>query len=145
MRETRLSIHVHTDSSFLAPMREMLAIYLRSHGVYESVISDLLLVVQEALTNVVRHAYRACPPGLMHLDAMREGDQVVVRIVDAGPPYNPTERPDPDLDEPRTGGYGVFLIRQLTDNVEYTRNGDLNVLTLRRSLPHQTQPVDGTG
>ena len=66
----------------------------------------------------------------------------MVRIVDEGPPYDPTTRPDPDLDEPRTGGYGIFLVRQLTDQVAYTREGEQNVLTLRRSLSVPAQPVD---
>ena len=67
MQENGLSIRVHADDSFLAPMREMLATYLRTHDAHETVISDLLLAVQEVLTNVVRHAYCARGPGLMHL------------------------------------------------------------------------------
>jgi anti-sigma regulatory factor (Ser/Thr protein kinase) len=59
---------------------------------------------------------------------------LIIEIIDSGLPFNPLSKDDPDLlldlDERKIGGYGVFLIKTLIDEVTYQRENNQNILTL---------------
>ena len=62
--------------------------------------------------------------------------RVTLIIEDDGIPYNPLERPDPDVEElleKRTqGGLGIYLVKKRMDQMEYEYKDDMNRLTLRK-------------
>ena len=68
----------------------------------------------------------------------RNNTQVITRIVDSGNPFDYNSVMDPDLEkyikERRKGGFGIYLVRQLNDEVRYERNGNINVLTLINNI-----------
>lgn len=96
----------------------------------------LELATEEALVNVVRHAYPDTNLGYVEIEWAPidpRGLQIVIR--DHGMAFNPLEvEPPSDLDAPiehrKMGGLGIFLIRQLMDEVRYERQEGQNVLTL---------------
>jgi serine/threonine-protein kinase RsbW len=97
----------------------------------------LKVSLDEALANVVRHGRP--PAGADVAVAMRLADGTVeLTVSDAGPAFNPLEMPAPDRRAPLAarspGGVGIVLVRALMDDVEYVRQGGLNVLTLRKRL-----------
>jgi len=62
-------------------------------------------------------------------------DSVTIEFIDEASPFDPlTETPDPDIDagieERRIGGLGVYLVREMMDEVKYAREGNRNRLTL---------------
>ena len=91
------------------------------------------LACEEALTNVIRYAY---PDGgrdvVVWAGASDRGFEV--RIVDDGISFNPLERALPDtglpLDVRNPGGLGILMVRDMTDEVTYSRDGNRNCLTL---------------
>ncbi len=95
---------------------------------------DVMLAVQEACANVVRHAYRDHPPGLLR--AKLELTNLVLRItiVDEGPPYDFDGAPSPDFANPTDGGYGLFLIKEIMSRVTYVREGEENHLIMETAL-----------
>ena len=70
------------------------------------------LAIQEAVTNVLRHAYRDREPGRIELELTREDDHIVARIRDEGVPFDPRSGPDfkRSCAEPAEGGYGLPII-----------------------------------
>ena len=65
----------------------------------------------------------------------KDGDtKLILEILDNGIPFDPLSLSEPDLtahlSDRKVGGLGVFLIREMTDDVQYRRRGDANVLTL---------------
>jgi anti-sigma regulatory factor (Ser/Thr protein kinase) len=92
------------------------------------------IAVDEIFTNIARYAY----PDETGIAVIRvaAGDAVTVEFEDGGVPYDPTARADPDLtqpaDERAPGGLGVFMTKKLMDTVEYRREGNKNILTLRK-------------
>lgn len=96
----------------------------------------LELAVEEALVNVFHYAYASqSHPGSVLCRVKVEANSLTVEIVDEGPPFDPLARPDPDtaleLEQRQPGGLGIFMIRQLTDEVSYRREEGRNVLTIR--------------
>ncbi len=105
-------------------------------GLAEAQGTRLELAVEEALVNVFHYAYARQPnPGAVTCRVGVEADGLTVEIVDEGPPFDPLARPDPDtalaLEQRQPGGLGIFMIRQLTDEVSYRREEGRNVLTIR--------------
>lgn len=105
-------------------------------GLADAQGTRLELAVEEALVNVFNYAYaRQDNPGVVICRVGVEEDGLMVEIVDEGPPFDPLARPDPDtaleLEQRQPGGLGIFMIRQLTDEVSYRREEDQNVLTIR--------------
>ena len=67
-------------------------------------------------------------------------DRGVLEVVfkDSGVPFNPLEKPDPDItlsaEERNIGGLGIFLTKKFMDSVEYEYSGGKNKLKFRKQL-----------
>lgn len=94
------------------------------------------LALEEAATNVIRYAYpKDGKPHTFSVDFDREGDMSVWRIIDSGTPFDPTAKEDADIslgiEERPVGGLGIFLVKQLTDQISYCRENGYNILTMK--------------
>jgi len=93
------------------------------------------LVVEEAFVNLCRHAYKGRDDGTVRVRLSGVAGQLAVELRDSGPAFDPiAQAPRPRLDasveERRPGGLGVELMRRMTDELRYRRDGDENVLTM---------------
>ena len=96
------------------------------------------LAVEEALVNIVRHAYLGKPEKI-HLKVIHHPQKKVeIVIEDGGPPFDPLSTKLPDvsgnLEEREIGGLGIMMMRQNMDEVKYQRKGKSNVLTLVKTI-----------
>lgn len=105
----------------------------------ESLLFKIRLSVEETVENVVRYAYKG-GIGWMEAGTSLSPDGLLLTIVlrDAGVPFNPLERPDPDIslgiDEREIGGLGIFLCKQMMDQVSYRYEEGCNILTMIKNL-----------
>lgn len=83
------------------------------------------LAVREAVANAIKHGNREDPDKQVEVDLMVDAGELVVRVRDQGPGFDPDLVSDPLAPENllRPGGRGIFYIRRLMDGVEY-RFGD---------------------
>jgi len=88
-------------------------------GFSDREVHDLALVVSEACANVIEHAYHGEPDHPINLKLNVDDDRLVLLVRDFGAPFHQASYRPPDLDEPQEGGYGVFIIRTLMDEVDY--------------------------
>ena len=97
------------------------------------------LSVEEAVENVVRYAYQG-GIGWMEAGTELSPDGVELNIVlrDAGTPFNPLEKDDPDTtlsaDDRDIGGLGIFLCKQMMDSIDYRYEDGCNILTMTKKL-----------
>ena len=102
------------------------------------------IVLAEALNNIVEHAYAQSPGEIeVTIELCRAG--LTCRIMDAGLPLPDGALPDgrlaplqPEHDLPE-GGFGWHLIRALSEDLAYRREGERNLLTFRiaaQQYPH---------
>jgi anti-sigma regulatory factor (Ser/Thr protein kinase) len=99
----------------------------------------LRLSIEEAVENVVRYAYDG---GIGWLEADIHFDQnallLTIELRDAGTPFNPLEREDPDInqkaEEREIGGLGIFLCKKMMDSIEYRYEDGNNVLTMTKKV-----------
>lgn len=96
-------------------------------------LSDMTLVVEEAVVNVCKYAYPE-GDGTVELSTWGDADAFHVSISDSGIPFDILAAPEPDLtadiEQREIGGLGCYLIRLLTDGVIYRREAGRNTLEL---------------
>lgn len=104
---------------------------------------QLHLSLDEAVSNVVNYAYgeQKDMPITIEAQDTTVGDrrQLVLRLIDNGMEFNPlAEAPEVDVtlsaEERQVGGLGIFLIRQVMDEVSYERKSGQNQLTMIKYL-----------
>ena len=97
------------------------------------------LSIEEAVVNVVRYAYDG---GIGWLEAGTNLDHdtlvLTIELRDAGTPFNPLEKPDPDITltalERKSGGLGIYLCKKMMDSINYRYENGNNVLTMTKKL-----------
>jgi serine/threonine-protein kinase RsbW len=109
------------------------------------ILYDVQLSVDEACTNIITHGYQDLNPGSIILDLEINTDKLTVSLTDFGHSFEPSSAPAPDiyapLEERELGGYGLFLIQQSMDEMEYQITEDGNKMTLIKYL---TKPAGGS-
>jgi serine/threonine-protein kinase RsbW len=113
------------------------ALLARAPGLQEADIVNynVELALQEACSNLVDHAYAGQPGRIVIEFGYTEGDrQLTVDLYDTGRPFDPQTAPEPALDGVQVRGYGLFLIRNLMDEVSYEAEGGRNHWRLVKNL-----------
>lgn len=115
-------------------------------GQTEHACAEAMIVLAEALNNVVEHAYAEKPDGLISLFAWLAGPAVSFELRDKGRPMPKGDLPVGDLPDHSTtlehlpeGGFGWFLIHDLTEALEYERVAQENILRFRVPLTSGAQ------
>ena len=97
------------------------------------------LSIEEAVENVVQYAYEG---GIGWLEAGTKLDDktlvLTIELRDAGVPFNPLEKDDPDItlsaDERPVGGLGIFLCKNMMDSISYRYEDGNNVLVMKKRV-----------
>ena len=131
-----LEIKVQNKLSALDSANQALTEFGRRHGLPESVLHDLNLVLGELLTNIISYGYTDSEEHEITMRLNVEPEEIRVEVEDDGTPFNPLEVPEVDttkpLEERAVGGLGIHLVRKLMDSLEYERLDDRNFLTIKK-------------
>ncbi|WCB92153.1 transcriptional regulator [Baekduia alba] len=104
------------EVSSVSTARHTVVDWLRGHRMPDPPLSDIALLVSEAVTNAVTHAYVGQPPGAVRVQVIVDQDEVMVAVEDEGHGLRP--RPDsPGL------GYGLALMVAVSKRFE-AQSGD---------------------
>lgn len=97
---------------------------------------NIQLAVQELCVNIVNHAYEGQTGGTIDitLALTRNPQRLAIEIRDKGMAFEPALVSDPDLSMLHEHGYGMFLIRQLIDEVDYQNRSGVNIWRLTKYL-----------
>ena len=102
------------------------------------IIFNLNLVLEEAVANVINYAYPKEEHQSIYLSAKLQDGSIVFVLTDTGKEFDPTMAPEADItlsaEERPIGGLGIFLIRQIMNQVKYERIEGKNVPTLEKKL-----------
>ena len=111
-------------------------------GVQDETLGSVELAVAEALNNIVEHAFADLRPGTVSIAIQVMGRRLYVTLQDAGhalPEHALPEGTLPSCDvgfeDLPEGGFGWFLIRQMTEDLRYHREKGQNCLDLIFALP----------
>lgn len=102
------------------------------------VVFNLNLVLEEAVVNIINYAYPKEEHQSIYLSATLHEGSIILVLTDTGVEFDPTMAPEADItlsaEERPIGGLGIFLIRQIMNEVRYDRIDGKNVLTMEKKL-----------
>ena len=94
------------------------------------------IAVDEIFSNIARYAYD--PETGSVAVSIAVDDNITIEFTDSGVSYNPLETAAPDTslsaEEREPGGLGIFMVKKIMDTVEYRREGNKNILTIKKKL-----------
>ena len=106
-----------------------------------SLVNQLNVALEEAVSNIMLYAYKDVndeEKKKITLKAEVVKNQLIFTIKDSGRPFDPTLEKDPDIslsaEEREIGGLGIFIIKQVMNEVTYSRVEDENVFVLKKKL-----------
>ncbi|MCX7562712.1 SpoIIE family protein phosphatase [Xanthomonadaceae bacterium XH05] len=108
----------------LSAMRHGLAAALARAGVDATLRQTLVLAVDEACSNIIRHAYGGPSDALIQLHLERDGDELHFELLDDAPCCESTAPRPRDLSDCRPGGLGINFIDSLMDHWSLTPRPD---------------------
>lgn len=101
-------------------------------------VMNINLALEEAIANIIMYAYPSEQQQKVVLKVTFSEQQLVFLLSDKGIIFDPTQVEDADIDLPLEerpiGGLGIFLIRQIMNEVSYERIGDVNRLTMKKDI-----------
>jgi serine/threonine-protein kinase RsbW len=112
-------IIIDSDIDTIADVRHWAAQHAKATRFDKDAVFAIELAVGEAVTNIIRHAYDNQPGHEIHLSLTIDEAKFCLRILDFGRKFDPASQPPPNLDTPREGGYGIYLMKQVMDEVIY--------------------------
>lgn len=113
-----------SDTACLAGLRETVREAAECLGFGEHAVLEIVLAIDEAITNVIRHGYENSPgqPIDVTLESTRFNGRPALKVTvcDCGRQVDPDTIVGRDLEDVRPGGLGTHIIRQIMDDVEYS-------------------------
>ncbi len=136
--ERKLARIFQAELGQLEAMRGFVELVAAELGASETAAHDAALATDEATCNLIEHGYRR-EGGPIEICVERVGGDLLIRIRDRAPRFDPTVYPAPDLTVPleqrKPGGFGIYLMKQVMDEVVYRPmpDGRNELLLVRRS------------
>lgn len=136
-----MTLTIPNDLRLLCLARAFVETACRKHGVDECTTHDVVVAVNEAVSNVIRHAHRDRPESPLRLECRFFPEGLEIQVTDDGEPFDLAAVPDLDPAELRVGGRGVFLMRALMDELSCAhKDTGGNVLRMVKRYP--SPPAD---
>lgn len=132
----RKTFSIPNDTAYLAEVRQAVTDVVRQGPFPERDQNLITLAVDEAVANIMKHAYRGQPAEMtIEVDLRCDAQKFEAIIRDSGQPFDPSTISDVNLGEHlqlgKTSGLGLFLMRQIMDEVNYSfREGARNQLQM---------------
>lgn len=133
-----LELRMTSDAAFLRVLRSMIEQICTLAGFSKMQSSKIVLAVDEACSNVIRHAYKNEPGRPIVVTCHIHPTKLEIILVDQGEAADISRIKPRKLDDIRPGGLGVHIIRTVMDEVHYENIASVgNRLVMAKYLPKE--------
>ena len=121
------------------PITEFVEEELEEYECSPRALYQIEVAIEEIFVNIVSYAGLAADDGVeVRCEVLENPLRVVVQFLDRGAPFDPLAKDDPDTSVEgnmgREGGLGIFMVKQMMDEVSYTYQDGRNTLTILKNL-----------
>ena len=129
----KLPSSLESIPEFIAALLEK----IKDFGVSEEDLFNIKLSLEESLVNAVKYGNKLDPQLFVEVSLEASGGVLTIEVKDQGQGFDFKNVLDPTREEnlERTSGRGVFLIKSLMDEVEFSDGGSR--LTMKKSINRQ--------
>ncbi len=114
---------IKSKTSYLTKVRNFISEEAKKFGFSDDEVGKITLAVDEACTNIIKHAYKYSGDNTIYLKLNARNNTFEIVIEDYGMPFEPKAIKMPDMREHvrsyKRGGFGMYLMKSLVDKVEY--------------------------
>jgi len=129
-------LQVPAKVDHLGDLRDFVSKVGKKHGYSERIINAFKLSIDEAATNIIKHAYRDWDGDIIIRSVIKKNSLIFI-LVDKGKYFDPRQVKEPDLkkyvDIGKKGGLGIFMMRRLLDKIDYRKTESGNELWLTKN------------
>jgi serine/threonine-protein kinase RsbW len=147
VQRSQMSFHLRvvmsSDPRYLSIVRAAVGQIGMVYGLTEASCQGVTLAIDEAVANVIRHAYKNRHDREIELNCQAGADHLEFTLVDSGEPADPGRICAKPLDEVSLNGRGTHLIKATMDEMHYEKVPRGNQLRLIKHLPAAKVSVDG--
>lgn len=143
--DVSLKFLVPSHPRFLAVVRAAVGELGAVYGLPDEECMGVTLAVDEALANIIRHAYHGDFDRAIEVDCRAADGRLEFTLLDQGEPPDPARLCAHELDDVALGGRGTHIIRSTMDEVCYERVPGGNQLRLSKRLPAAKTGAEGEG
>lgn len=134
----QLALELMPNMTELARLNTAIDAFGQGHHWSPKTLFQVKLALEEAVMNILSYGFDGQQSQLIWLKVVQKGQLLSIALTDNGVPFDPLERQPPDLDsnleDRMVGGLGVYLIRQMMDNVSYQRQDGCNKLCMMKTV-----------
>ena len=130
-------LNIEAKIENLKNVNDFLSECFENAGCSMKMMMQLELVTEELFANVCNYAYDDAI-GMICIGAEAKDGMLSLTFTDSGKPYDPLKKEDPDItlsaeDRP-IGGLGVFMVKNIMDDVSYEYKDGKNILTVKKKI-----------
>ena len=137
-RRIQIKFSVPSDPRFLPVVRGAVGPLAAAIGWDESECRAIVLAVDEALANVIRHAYHSRTDGLMVLEFRETSDGLQITLLDNGDAPDRSKICAREIGSDQPGGLGTHIIKEVMDKFSYEESPDGNRFVAFKQLRKTT-------
>ena len=130
---------VNAQTSELSKVLAFADTILEEAGCSAKTKMQIDIAIEEIFVNIATYAYPSeGGQAVIEIETDKNGKIVKITFEDQGVPYNPLENEDPDItlpaEERPIGGLGIFMVKNIMDEVSYEYADGKNRLTIKKSF-----------
>ncbi len=131
-----LEINILSNPAELERVRQEAETFAIQIGMDEADVCRVVLALDEALTNVIRHAYEGAKDQPIEIMLIYFDGELAIVVRDYGRVVHPSAIHSRDLDDVRPGGLGVHIMHECMDEVDFSpaESGGGTVLTMIKRI-----------
>lgn len=134
-----LAIRATSSTEEIASVRRQIEAFVSSHGFDERSVGEVGLCVNEALANIIRHAYRGRQGEPIEVTASVVDDELEIALRDWGAGIQPGPLPEHKVDPMNPGGLGLICLGRMMDRVTFTPQNPGMLLEMSKKRSKQTE------
>jgi len=133
-----MTLEVRNSIAAIAPVSEAAEAWLQQSQPSPEAVFFLLLAIEELVTNCIKYGYDDAAEHTIVIILSVASEMLTMTVTDDGHPFDPLSVPPPnlslDIQDRPIGGLGIYLLRELADQVAYERRENKNRLTLTKQI-----------
>jgi anti-sigma regulatory factor (Ser/Thr protein kinase) len=140
-RPQHIVIALRNELAELGRVNHLVEGFAQQHQLPPQLVLDCTLALDEVLTNIISYGFRDSEAHEIIVRISVDDGAISLTVEDDGVAFDPLAVPPPDLNAAATerpiGGLGMHLVRTLMPHLEYRRQDERNLLTMRRRIDEQ--------
>lgn len=135
-------LEIEAKTQYLEQAQAFVDEHLEMQGCPMKAKMQIDMAVEEIFVNISQYAYTPKTGKVtIRVEMTKEPLSVVLTFLDNGIPYNPLAKADPDVTLPaqerEVGGLGIYMVKNIMDDVAYAYQDGHNILKLRKKIELQ--------